>query len=152
VSNEAEPVDAAWTAVFAPAELPQPSLSIPEARTRIAGGEEVVLEGRIMGVLTPFVPNRAVFVLGDPATITPCNAIDDDHCDTPWDACCDPAEIRKNGTATIQIVDTDGNILKQGLQGKQGLEPLATVRVSGFRTSGGSPDSFVVNATRIQVL
>ena len=126
---------------------------IPEARKAAKPGETVLLEGRIMGVLKPFVAGRAVFILGDNDTITPCSGMPDpDHYPTPWDACCDPSENRVNGTASIQIVDENGDILKQGLEGVKGLENLATVMVFGTVAPESSPESLLVNASTISVL
>lgn len=126
--------------------------SIPEVRVTAEPGRPVLLEGRIMGVMHPFVENRAVFVLGDNATLTACGDNPGDTCSTPWDACCDPVDIRQAGTATIQIVDADGRVVHQGLEGVNGLEKLATVRVAGTLAPAASPGSLVVNATAIDVV
>lgn len=129
-----------------------PAVPIPEARTSVSGGDPVVLEGRIMGVMKPFVENRAVFILGDRSVITPCNEMEDDHCDTPWDACCDPGELKVQGTASIQIVDASGSVIKQGLEGVGGLEKLSRVKVAGTVDPASSEQSLIVNAQAIQVL
>jgi len=139
--------------VFAAEFVEGPPIPIPEARTAIAPGESVTLEGKIMGVMHPFVDGRAAFVLGDPATITSCDLMgDDDHCTTPWDACCDPSDIKQAGTATIQVVDAEGQVVRQGLEGVHGLENLARVRVTGTLAPGSSESTMIVNATGIRVV
>jgi len=128
------------------------AIPIPEARTTKTQGDTLLLEGRIMGVMHPFVQGRSLFVLGDNATITPCSDMTTMTCETPWDACCDPVEVRKAGVATIQIVDEEGALLKQGLEGVRGLQKLSTVRVMGTVAADSTPESLVVNATAIEVL
>lgn len=127
---------------------------VPEARNTFKPGEKVVLTGLIMGVAHPFVEGRAVFVLGDEETITPCDDMDDkadDHCETPWDACCDPADIRANGTVTIQILDDSGKPAHAGLKGVNGLNELSRVTVSGTVAKNSMPEAFIVNATSIHI-
>lgn len=150
-SPEPAPVDPAVEAVFTDAPPAGEAEPIPQVKTQGKAGKEVILEGRVMGVMNPFVDNRAVFVLGDNATITPCSDMEEDHCPTPWDACCDPNEIRQAGTATVQIVNAEGDVLKQGLEGVNGLEKLATVRVAGTLAPNTSPESLIVNASAIHV-
>jgi len=124
---------------------------IPRARKEFKPGDEVLLKGAVMGVLKPFVDGRAVFVLGDEGTITPCNAMDDDHCSTPWDACCDPKEVKAAGTATIQVLGDNGKVLAHGLKGVGGLKELSVVTVRGVVAPMSSAEAFVVNATAIHV-
>ena len=123
---------------------------IPEARN-LEPGTDVVLAGRVMGVREPFVNGRALFILGDEATITPCNALDDDHCSMPWDACCDPMEVRAAGTASVQLLDDGGNVLALGLKGVGGLKELSKVTVAGTVAAASTPEAFVVNASALFV-
>jgi len=146
------PADPAIQSVFGTVSTETPALPIPTARAEKQPGETVVLEGRIMGVMEPFVENRAVFVLGDNSVITPCSDMATDHCATPWDACCDPTETRTDGTASIQIVNEQGQVLKQGLEGVNGLAKLTSVKVSGTVNAASSPKSLIVNATTIEVM
>ena len=49
-----------------------------------------------MGVKSPFVETRAVFVMGDEAALEVCQ----DACGSPWDNCCDtPEKIKAIGDA-----------------------------------------------------
>lgn len=125
--------------------------AIHVVRTAVKPGDEVTLTGRIMGNDKPFVEGRAVFILGDPEVLTPCNERPGDGCETPWDVCCDTSEDKQRGTATVQITGADGKVLKEGLEGVGGLQNLATVVVTGKVAEGSSADLLVVNATALQV-
>lgn len=123
--------------------------SIHSVRASAKPGEEVTIKGRIMGNASPFVAGRSVFILGDPEIIAACNDKPGDECETPWDSCCNTPEEKKKGTATVQIVNADGRVLKEPLEGVGGLAKLATVTVSGKVAEGSSADLLIVNATAI---
>ena len=125
--------------------------AIHVVRTTAKPGDEITVSGRIMGSAKPFVEGRAVFILGDPELLTPCNENPGDNCETPWDNCCDTKEEKKAGTATVQVAGADGKVLKEGLEGVGGLVNLATVTVTGKVAEGSSADLLLVNATAIQV-
>lgn len=112
-------------------------------------GDEITINGKIMGNANPFVEGRSVFILGDPKVLTPCNLNPDDTCETPWDNCCDSKEDKKRGTATVQIVDADGRVLKEPVEGVGGLAKLADVTVSGTVAAGSSADLLIINAQAI---
>ncbi len=141
---------AALSAVFdaTPSSAAQ---AIAEARSTAKPGDKITLSGKIMGGAEPFVEGRAAFILGDPAVLTPCNENPDDQCKTPWDNCCDSKEDKKRATATIQIVDADGRVLKESIEGVGGLEKLATISVTGQVAESSSADLLIVNATAIGV-
>ncbi len=120
-------------------------------RTTAKPGDEITISGKIMGNVKPFVDGRAVFTVADPTVITACNENPDDDCDTPWDACCDTKEQKLIGLASVQILSSDGRVLKEGLEGVGGLAKLSSVTVAGKVADGSSADSLVVNATAIQV-
>ncbi|MCW1915017.1 hypothetical protein OJ996_15630 [Luteolibacter sp. GHJ8] len=124
--------------------------AIHTVRTTAKPGDTITISGKIMGNASPFVEGRAVFILGDPELLTSCDEIPGDKCDTPWDVCCEPAEEKKQGTATVQIVDAEGRPLKEGVKGVAGLDHLAKVTVTGKVAEGSSADLLVVNATAIQ--
>ncbi len=140
----------ALAAVFAaqPADAP---VAIHQARTSAKPGDELTLQGRVMGSLKPFVEGRAAFILGDPAKLTPCNEQPGDGCDTPWDTCCDTPGDIKAGTATIQVVDAEGRVLKESIENVNGLKPLSTVIVSGAVAEGSHPGLLILNASAIQL-
>lgn len=141
---------AALAAVLAAAPAGEPK-SIALIRTSAKPGDEVTLRGRIMGNTNPFVEGRAVFILGDPDVLTACSDVPGDKCETPWDVCCDSPEDKKRATATIQIVDKDGRVLKESVEGIGGLEKLATVTVTGKVADGSSADLMLVNASAIRI-
>lgn len=119
------------------------------ARESAKPGDTIAVTGRIMGTRNPFVTGRAAFILGDTELLTPCNENPGDNCDTPWDNCCDSKENKKIGTATIQIVDAEGRVLKEPIEGVDGIAKLARLTVSGAVAEGSSPELLIINATAI---
>lgn len=124
--------------------------SIVAVRASAKPGEEVTIKGRIMGSASPFVSGRSAFVLGDPQVITACSDNPGDGCETPWDACCNTPEEKKKGTATVQIVNAEGRVLKEPLEGVGGLAKLAKVTITGKVAEGSTADLLIVNATAIR--
>ncbi len=124
--------------------------SIHLIRATAKAGDEITVSGKIMGNKKPFVEGRSAFILGDPEVLTPCNANPDDDCSTPWDTCCDSKEDKKRGIATIQVVDAEGRVLKESIEGIGGLANLATVTVSGTVAPGSSADLLIINAQAIR--
>jgi len=124
--------------------------SIHTVRASSQPGKEITIKGRIMGNSNPFVAGRSAFILGDPEIIAACNDTPGDACETPWDSCCNSPEEKKKGTATIQIVNADGRVLKAPLEGVGGLVKLSKVTVSGTVAPGSSADLLIVNATAIR--
>src|SRR5687767_4576290 len=98
--------------------------AIHTVRTTSKPGDEITISGKIMGADSPFVAGRAAFILGDPELLTPCNEMPGDTCETPWDVCCETSDEKKQGTATIQVVGSDGRVLKENLEGTGGLAKL----------------------------
>ncbi len=127
-----------------------PAAAIHTLRVSAKPGDEVTLAGRIMGNLNPFVDGRAIFILGDPSILTPCDEVPGDSCTTPWDTCCDLPEDKKRATASIQVVDAAGHVLKEGIKGVGGLVELAHVTVTGVVANGSTPELLIVNATAIR--
>ena len=127
------------------------AIGVVDARKDVQEGKEAVVTGFIGGRAEPFVEGRAIFTLADSKAIIRCDVDDDDHCATPWDACCDdPAKI-KASIATVQIVDGDGMVLKQTLKDFQGIKPGSTVSVKGTIAPGSTKDALVINADQIHV-
>lgn len=125
--------------------------AIHEVKNNLKPGGDVVLTGRIMGGVRPFVEGRSAFMLGDPSILTPCNEIPGDSCETPWDVCCESPEDKKRATVSVQIIDTAGRVLKHGLQGVGGLDHLAKVTVAGKVAEGSSQEAVIINASAIRV-
>jgi hypothetical protein len=152
-SDAATPTPDILAEVFVAVPRPDTVAPIPKIRKQVAPGDDIVLEAKVMGVMHPFVENRALFVVGDESIITSCDLIsDDDHCKTPWDACCeDPGNLRA-GTATIQVIDENGQVLRHGLRGMNGLAELSRVRIAGSIAEGSNGDVMIINARAIEVL
>ncbi|RYD23836.1 MAG: hypothetical protein EOP88_02505 [Verrucomicrobiaceae bacterium] len=141
---------ATLTAVLAAAAAGEPT-AIHTLRTSAKPGDEVTVSGKIMGNEKPFVDGRSAFILGDTEVLTPCNENPDDKCSTPWDNCCDSKEDKKRGIATIQVVDAEGRVLKEPIEGAGGLAKLSSVIVTGKVAEGSSADSLIINASAIRV-
>jgi len=122
------------------------------ARTTAKPGDEITLKGEVMGRENVFVDGRAAFVLGDPKKLTTCDKMgEDDHCPTPWDACCDSKELKSVSLASIQIVGEDGRVLKSGLKGVNGMKEISNIVVSGIVAENSTAENFIVNAEQIFV-
>ena len=143
------------------AATPMPAVSlIPEALivSSIAGtavtptaakitakaGDAIVLTGHIAGRAQPFVAGRAIFTLVD-TKLPQCT----DGCSAPWDLCCEEAADIPAAAATVQVVDAEGNPLKQSLEGP--LKPGQTIAVSG-KVKQNDGIIFVISADQIAVL
>jgi hypothetical protein len=133
------------------AEVGTPAEAIHVARENLQPGDAVTVEGRIMGHVSPFVEGRAAFLLGDPEVLTACSDVPGDSCETPWDNCCDSPEDKRRGLATIEVVDADGRVLKETIEGVAGVEKLARVTVSGVVAESPAPEGFVIHAEALRV-
>lgn len=147
--NTSKAQSPALSAVLAALPAGEPA-AIHLIRTTAKPGDEITVSGKIMGNANPFVEGRAAFILGDPEVLTACNEKPGDECETPWDTCCDSPEDKKRGTATIQIVDAEGRVLKEQIEGVAGIEKLAHVTVTGIVAEGSSPDLLIITAKAIR--
>ena len=138
--------------VFRPVIATGPVLPIPELRNKVSPGDKVMIEAKVMGTLEPFVESRALFVVGDEGTLITCDLEEGDTCKTPWDACCEPPEELRVGTATIQVVDANGAVLKHSIREINGLKELSRVRIEGVVAPQSSAEALIINATGIQLL
>jgi hypothetical protein len=113
-------------------------------------GDTITIEGRIAGRKEPFVKGRAMFLLADRG-LPACNEKPDDACKTPWDLCCETPESLKANTATIQIVGTDGKVLKTPAENVGGLKALAKLVVVGTVADVSKEGTFLITATSVYV-
>ena len=141
---------AALKAVFSASPSGE-AVTITIARSSAKPGDEITISGRVMGAEKPFVDGRAAFILGDPEVLTACNEVPGDECETPWDACCDSPEDKKRATVTIQVIDADGRVLKESIEGVGSLKNLSKVTVTGKVAETSSADLLIVNASAIKV-
>lgn len=130
---------------------PAQGTPVTAAKASAQQGQEVVVVGRIGGSVNPFVADRAVFTIVDPALMSCADMDDPDHCKTPWDYCCEERTKMRAGTATIEVTGADGKPLALPLRGVQGLDPLATIAVTGTVTERNDAGLLVIRAKRIEV-
>lgn len=147
---ETAPPSAAFDSYFSDQPIAEPQ-AIHVARNGAKPGDEIIIKGLIMGREKVFVDGRASFLLGDREKLTPCNEKGGDDCQTPWDACCDSKEAKREGIASIQITDADGRVLSGGLKGVKGLKELSAVTISGTVDQSTTLENLVVNAKIIHV-
>jgi hypothetical protein len=131
----------------APAGAKDVAAVVKEAKN----GDEVVVRGRIGGRAEPFVGDRAVVQIIDPA-IKACSENPGDGCTTPWDVCCEPTDRLLAGSLLVQVLDADGRPLKAGLKGVGGLQPLSTIIVKGKAARPEGSKAVTVNATSLHVV
>lgn len=130
---------------------PADALPVKVAREQLKPGDEATVFGQIGGVVQPFFDGYAGFVLGD-TDIVFCNELgDDDHCATPWDACCEETDKLKASRASVQFVDASGQILTGNMEGFAGLAGLSEVVVEGTVAEGSTPENLIIEARSIYV-
>jgi len=125
-------------------------LAVKAVKERARTGDRVTIVGRIGGSVQPFVADRAVFTIVDPALPSCADGGDSDHCATPYDYCCEDRSNLRSATATIEIVDVAGEPLPIGLRGVQGLDPLVTIAVTGLVADRNDQGLLIVRAERIE--
>lgn len=132
------------------AAAPADAKEIGVLKTALKDGDRVVVRGVVGGREEPIAENRAILTLLDTAVKT-CDKNPADECKTPWDACCEPADVVAKNSVTVQVVDAEGRPLKTSLAGVEGVKPLAQLVVSG--TAKVSADGVVlVNADGVHVV
>ncbi len=132
-SHEAAPLaTTTQTSTALPASLrletaPPNAISVLEARTKLADGDDVVLAGRAKD----FVATRALFTIAD-LSLQSCADRGDkmDDCKTPWDYCCVDPRTLAEGTAAIEVHDGEAIALGSA-EGWNGLDHLKKVVVRG---------------------
>ncbi|MEO0415671.1 MAG: hypothetical protein AAF226_12045, partial [Verrucomicrobiota bacterium] len=141
IESKISPID-----VFTVSEPHESPVQISTLFAEPTPGREVVLSGEIMGRMDPFIDGRAMVMLGDPTMITPCNRKVGDDCETPWDVCCDLPDVVKKSVATIQLVDSDGGVIKSSLRDYQGMKELDYLTVKGTIAEGSNSENLLINA------
>jgi len=131
---------------FRLAAKPANALSVMDARERLSPGDPAVVEGQIGGAKEPFFDGFAGFVLADRAILF-CDEIGgEEHCATPWDACCEDPDTLKAGRVSIQMVDAEGNPIEGGLGSGGTLSGLDRVIVSGTVAEGSTAENLIIDA------
>ena len=130
---------------------PAKGTGVAAAKGAARQGESITVVGRIGGSEEPFVADRAVFTIVDPAIKSCADGGDAEHCKTPWDYCCEDRAKMRAGTATVEIAGADGRPLALSVRGMSGLDPLATVAVTGKVIERNDAGVLVIRAERIEV-
>ena len=97
-------------------------ISVIEAKALNVPNTDLVVNGFIGGLRKPFATHRATFVLAD-ESLERCDEINDDHCTTPWDVCCEDRNKVMLGTLSVQFTDANGSVLRGNIQNIHGLRP-----------------------------
>lgn len=130
---------------------PEGALSVKAAREQLKPGDEAVVFGQIGGVDQPFLEGYAGFVLGD-TDIVFCNEMgNDDHCATPWDACCEDADMLQTSRASVQFVDASGQPIAASMKGFAEVKELSPVVVQGTVAASSTPENLVIEARGLYV-
>ncbi len=128
---------------------PVNALSVVEARKQSNAGAKVILIGDIGGRVPPFIGNRAALILADETAITSCDKKHGDGCKTPWDYCCDTPKTIAESILTVQVLDSNGTVIKASLKGFVGLKELSKVIIVGTYDDTSTKENVIVNATGI---
>ncbi|MEQ8317980.1 MAG: hypothetical protein RIE77_01150 [Phycisphaerales bacterium] len=135
------PVSAEWRL----ASMPADAQGVKAVKDAAAEGDVVTVRGIIGGRVDAMGEDSAFFVMVDPGLENVCVS-DDDHCKTPWDYCCAMPEDVQANSATVQLVDAEGNALEFDLSG-QGISPMDEVVVVGTVAARPTPDVLTIRAT-----
>lgn len=127
---------------------PAESIAISEAKKRVASGGAVTIFGQVGGVVAPFVDKRATMVIADHTKMKACG-VTCKGCKTPWDFCCEPPEVRQKHTVTVQFVDQNGKVVRQGLENFHGIKKNSKVIVTGKYAPNSTSDFVIINAEKI---
>jgi len=137
--------DTSWLLTSAPAD----AAPVAAAKSSAEQGQQVVIRGRIGGRMDPITPESSAFTIVD-LEIPYCGQVDpeDDHCQTPWDYCCEAPSSLQASTATVQIVDAEG-LPAQTDPVAAGLGPLDEVIVVGTVGPRPTPEVLMIRATGV---
>lgn len=140
-STGAAPTSMEWKL----ASLPEGAVGVKDAKGNANEGDNITVRGIIGGRMDALSTDSAMFVMVDAGLENNCLS-EDDHCSTPWDYCCAlPEDIQAN-SATVQLVDGDGNAMAFDLSG-QGFSPLDEVVVIGTVAARPSEQVLTIRAT-----
>jgi len=125
---------------------PADTWSVSQARAQAKPGASIQVSGQIGGTVRPFVEGYAGFVLADP-NLEFCSEMGDDHCATPWDACCEDPDKIKSMRITVQFVDSEGRPIEGDLKQSLGIKELDEVIIVGTLAETSTHTNMILNAT-----
>jgi hypothetical protein len=117
--------DAAVASAYRLSSEPAGITDVKAVRSAAKDGDDVVVVGRIGGDRNPWIEAVAAFTMVDLA-LKPC----EDGCDTPWDYCCDLAEL-PTSKVVVKIVDGQGRAVAVDTRKLLGVKEMQTVVVRG---------------------
>jgi len=127
------------------AEAPDAAIPVGEARATAQPGDRIALIGQIGGTVKPIAESYASFVIADEKVMF-CDEMEDDHCATPWDACCEDPEMLAAHRASVTFLDADGQPMPVPLKQEAGLSELDTVTVEGTVAPQSTPGNLIIHA------
>ncbi|MGE9289580.1 MAG: hypothetical protein ACQKBT_01240 [Puniceicoccales bacterium] len=137
-------------AAFFTADVPSETVTVGELLQDPPEGGVVTVEGKIGGTPTPFGDGYAVFFLADESLVF-CNEMGDDHCPTPWDACCEDPDKASRNRILVQFSDETGEIVAGTVKGVNDLREMDRVVIRGkvLPAAGGGVVMDVMSLSRI---
>jgi hypothetical protein len=153
--RETPPDDAVSQAPASSLLLADPPASAPgllEAIEHTPPGEPLLFAGRVGGLRDPLSPDFALFVVADESVHFCDEGGDDDHCATPWDACCEDPEKVARSRVVVQFVDPAGEPLAVDLGATYGLAANDQVVVRGRLAPDEGSGNRVVIAEGMAIL
>jgi hypothetical protein len=105
---------------------PLDAQSAAAIREKAKTGQKVAVAGVVGGRKQAFTDGLAAFTIVD-RELPKCA---EDHCETPWDYCCEPLENLKKNMVTIEVRE-GSSPLKSTARGFHGLDHMKNVVVTG---------------------
>lgn len=127
-------------------EEPKKAADVIVTREKIKDKDDVVVVGRIGGRVNPWIKGTAAFSIVD-VSLKPCNEIEGDTCETPWDYCCE-ADLPKATLLITILDDKTGKTLKHDAREVLKLKELQTLVVQG-KARRDSKGNVTIAASRI---
>jgi len=124
---------------------PKEAADVVAVRKDAKDKDEVIVVGRIGGRVNPWVKGAAAFSIVHRSR-KPCNEIEGDTCETPWDYCCE-ADLPKY-TLLVMIEDPKGGVVKKDARQLIGVKELDTVYVQG-RAKRDKEGNITILATKL---
>ena len=133
------------------ADRPADVKDLVEVKTNAKVGDQVTFLARVGGRGKPFVEKQAIFVAADPSLRSCDLVVDDNHCPSPSDYCCEDGALLRNGMATIRILGEDDRPLRVNAKGAGGLQATKFIVVQGTVSDRNDEGLFIVDAGKIWV-